>query len=198
MKSVCVFLSSTAEDMRSHRERVAFAIQQMGESAMRMETFGAQPQAPVDACKRQVAMADLVIVMVAWRYGWVPGSEKGGDDYKSITRIEVETAQDAGKPILAFIVNPEYAWGEKKEQDTLLEAKTAEEADRVKTRVHALKDFKEYLGSITTTKPFTTPDDLAVQVTTSLSRWLRSQVPTGAVDIGEQLSVVSEHFANEA
>jgi hypothetical protein len=174
MKQVRVFLSSTAEDMQNHRDRVALAIEQLGETNIRMETFGAQPEAPIDVCKREVASADVVVAMVAWRYGWVPPKDKGGDNYKSITRIEVETAYDRGIPVLAFVVDPNYAWTQKKEQDSLLE-KPPEEAASVKGRVDALKNFKEFLGSITTIKHFTTADDLTVQVTTSLSRWLQSK-----------------------
>lgn len=196
MKSVRVFLSSTSEDMQSHRERVAFAIQQMGESTIRMETFGAQPGAPLAACRSEVSSADVVVVMLAWRYGWVPSKAEGGDDYKSITRIEVEIAQDMGLPVLAFLVDPKYGWTEPKEQDSLVRAKP-EEAVLVKGRVDALDDFKKFLGSIATVKLFTTADDLAVQVTTSLSRWLQSRIPTGAVDIGQQRQLTSVHFANQ-
>lgn len=56
-----VFLSSTAEDLKAHREKVALAIEQMGSNSIRMETFTAQPGAPVQTCIDSVKRADVLI-----------------------------------------------------------------------------------------------------------------------------------------
>jgi hypothetical protein len=170
MTPLNVFLSSTAEDMRAHRECVALAVEQMGNRNVRMETFGAGPGTPVQTCIEKVAAADVLVVMLGWRYGFVPTKADGGDGAKSMTRIEVEAAQRAGKPILAFIVEDAFAWTQRKEQDDLLDAKSASATKRVKQRVDALREFKAMCMSVLTVKRFSTPDNLATQVSTSLAQ----------------------------
>jgi hypothetical protein len=65
MQSLRVFLSSTAQDLKTHREKVAFAIEQIGGSSIRMETFGARPGTPVQTCIESVTRADVLIAIVA-------------------------------------------------------------------------------------------------------------------------------------
>lgn len=164
MQPLRVFLSSTAEDLKFHREKVATAIELMGGSSIRMETFTAEPGAPVQTCIERVKGADVLIAIVAWRYGFVPTRAEGGDGVSSVTRIEVQTALDNNVPVLAFLVDEAYAWPNRKEQDD-----------------QTLKDFKNTLLSRLTIKRFTTPEDLAMQVSTSLGRWLQER-PVQAVD----------------
>ena len=118
-----IFLSSTAIDMVEHRKKVTEAILRMGDLPVAMETFGASTNEPVEVCKNKVRESNALVVMVAHRYGWVPGIDEGGDGFKSITRIEVETALNEGIPVFAFLVDMNYGWNQPKEQDLLLKAK---------------------------------------------------------------------------
>jgi hypothetical protein len=76
-----------------------------------MEYFPAGGHAPtLQACLEKVAEAEVVVVVVAHRYGWVP---EGPDnpDAKSITWIECDHARRVlKKEVLAFLVDPDYAW----------------------------------------------------------------------------------------
>ena len=69
-----VFVSSTADDLTEHRQKVTKAIQRLDHAAVRMEKFGARPDAPVPECCRLAASADAVVVLVAHRYGWIPSA----------------------------------------------------------------------------------------------------------------------------
>src|ERR1017187_4116176 len=57
-----------------------------------------------------VAEAEVVVVLVAHRYGWVPDATEnpGG---KSVTWLECEHAWNvSGKEVLAFLVDPDHKW----------------------------------------------------------------------------------------
>ncbi|MCP4485907.1 MAG: DUF4062 domain-containing protein, partial [Gammaproteobacteria bacterium] len=177
-----IFLSSTSDDLTEHRERVARAIEYLRQQPVRMETFVAEADAPLAACREHARSADALVVIVAHRYGWVPPEAKGGDGKKSITWHEVEAARAAGKPVFAFLVDPQYAWAGAKEQDRLTEANTDQEVLKVVSAVRGLKAFKGFIDATLTRKTFTTPDDLAMKVTTSLFPWLLEQA------LGDQAS----------
>ena len=58
-----------------------------------MEYFTAQGRAkPYKACMEKVAPCDVLVVIVAHRYGWVPPDQPRPED-KSITWLECERAQ---------------------------------------------------------------------------------------------------------
>ncbi|MFC2145882.1 DUF4062 domain-containing protein [Acidobacteriota bacterium] len=181
-----IFLSSTAIDMVEHRKKVTEAILRMGDLPVAMETFGALPNEPVEVCKSKVRESNALVVLVAHRYGWVPGPEEGGDGFKSITRIEVETAINEGIPVFAFLVNMNFGWNQPKEQDLLNQAKGEDDAVKVFRKVQALKDFREFLENKAglTRETFTTPEDLALKVSTGLSNWAREpKLAPGSVPI---------------
>lgn len=173
-----IFLSSTAIDMQDHRTKVSDAILRLENMPVQMETFGARPNEPVEVCQKKVRECDALVVMVAHRYGWVPGKDEGGDGHKSITWIEVETALEAGKPVFAFLVDSNYGWAQPKEQDLLSQAKDNEEALKIFEKVQALKEFRAFLESKAglTRDIFTTPENLALRVATSLSNWVREAI----------------------
>src|ERR1019366_1179395 len=104
-----VFISSTSEDLKEHREQAAKAALASGFAPRMMEYFPASGHAPsLPACLEKVAEAEVVVVLGAHRYGWVP-DDPSNPDAKSITWLECEHAWRAGKPVLAFLVDPKYA-----------------------------------------------------------------------------------------
>jgi tetratricopeptide (TPR) repeat protein len=170
-----VFISSTATDLKEHRSKVSEAILRLGYQPVQMEYFGAIPNAPVDACRRKVTSSDVLAALVAWRYGWVPTPDDGGDGKKCITWLEVEAAIDAGIPVFSFIVDPEASWAAAREQDRLAVADTEEEAVQVHRHVQSLKELKRFLEEKTTRVFFGSSDELAQLVVTSLAQWERDQ-----------------------
>lgn len=166
-----VFLSSTAIDLQDHRQKVTEAILRLNNQPVKMEVFGARPNAPVEECKKEVANSDILVVMIAHRYGWIPTIGEGGDGKKSITWIEVETALSNGIPVLAFIVDNDHPWSQPKEQDQLTTTADPKKIADIVRSVQSLQEFKDYLNSKAglIRDKFTSPDDLAMKVATSLA-----------------------------
>ncbi len=126
-----LFRSSSSEDLKDYRDRVAEAIGRFEQRPVRMETFVAEPRWPLEACREKAAAADALVVCVAHRYGWVPGVEEGGDGRKSVTWLEVEAALAGDKPVFAFLVDPDFPWAGAREELGLSEARTGEEVQAV-------------------------------------------------------------------
>jgi hypothetical protein len=182
--AVRVFLSSTAADLREYRDRVQVVLEQLDATTCRMEVFGARPETPVSVCERFASDCDALVVIVAHRYGWVPTVEQGGDGAKSITWLEVQAAIAAKKPVFAFLVDEAFTWGQSREQDRLTAVGSAEEAAEVWQRVRLLKEFKDLLSNGRIRQTFTTVQDLAEKVATSLGRWLLERGNVRPADTG--------------
>lgn len=129
-----IMISSTSEDSVEHRERLLATLRRMEQDSRGMESFGAMPGTPVDVCMREVDRADLVVLVVAHRYGWIPRKEEGGDGTSSITQLEfrraVKPPLGKPKPVLVFLVDPKAEWTGAREQDRLVSAETSNEPRR--------------------------------------------------------------------
>ena len=71
-----------------HRKAVADAVLRLEHHPIGMEQFGAIARPPVEVCCEKVFGCDVVVVMIAHRYGWTPSEDQGGDGRKSITWLE--------------------------------------------------------------------------------------------------------------
>ncbi|MBI1918855.1 MAG: DUF4062 domain-containing protein [Planctomycetes bacterium] len=178
-KVLRVFLSSTAMDMAACREKVRDTVLQLEQLPVGMETFTALPTTPAADCQAKAAEADVVIVMVAHRYGYAPGINLGGDGKRSITWLEVLSAQKAGRTVYTFLIDPKAAWNQPKEVDRL-NTEPKEKEDEILTAVRGLKEFKAYLQANCTFDTFTNEDDLARKVATTLSNHVRRMDPGAA------------------
>ena len=163
-----IFISSTAVDLLDYRDKVRDAVLLLENLPIAMETFSAQSGQPAGECMRLAAEADAVICIVAHRYGYVPPQDLGGDGERSITWLEVDAAKRAGKPVFAFLVDPNTPWTAVKEQDRLVSE--PEKAQEILKAVQKLQEFKAYLGRETTRQTFTGPDHLATHVTAVLAK----------------------------
>ncbi|NLF67862.1 MAG: DUF4062 domain-containing protein [Candidatus Anammoximicrobium sp.] len=107
-----VFISSTSEDLKGHREAARDAALAAGMLPVMMEYFtasGARP--PLPTCLAKVSETDVLVVIVAHRYGWVP-PDQPEDQHKSITWLECEQAVSDGKEVLAVLVDEKEPWPE--------------------------------------------------------------------------------------
>src|SRR6185503_1824980 len=109
-----VFLSSTAQDLVAYRQVADDTILRLSQQSVAMERFGPLPDTPVEECERLARESDVVVCIVAHRYGYVPEKGRG-----SITRREVEAAHKAGKDVLVWIVADDHPWSATQEQDLL-------------------------------------------------------------------------------
>ena len=73
-----VFISSTGEDLQGpHRDAARKAVDQMDVfKTVMMEDFVASGQAPHPLCMAKVQTCDVLVVIVARRYGWVPDGQQ--------------------------------------------------------------------------------------------------------------------------
>src|SRR5262245_3237238 len=138
-----VFLSSTAIDLTAYREKARDAILRLQNLPVTMETFSALPGDPASACRAKAAEADVVVVLAAHRYGYVPPADLGGDGRRSIIWLEVEAALAAGKPVFAFLVDPKAPWDQAKEQDRLIHE--PDKAQEIIAAVQQLQEFRNFL-----------------------------------------------------
>jgi hypothetical protein len=168
-----VFLSSTAQDLTAYRQVADDTILRLSQKAVVMERFGPLPDEPVAECERKARESDVVVCIVAHRYGFVPEKGRG-----SITRREVEAAKKAGKDVLVWIVADNHPWTERKEQDLLTDPTVLADPVRmleVGEQVKALVDFKTWLRQTFVCDTFTTPDELGRKIAVGLSNYSRTQ-----------------------
>ncbi|HYI11638.1 MAG TPA: DUF4062 domain-containing protein [Thermoanaerobaculia bacterium] len=169
-----VFLSSTAQDLVAYRKVADDTILRMSQETVAMERFGPISGEPVAECERKARECDVVVCIVAHRYGFVPDKGRG-----SITRREVEAARAAGREVLVWIVADDYGWTEKKEQDVLADPTVFADQARVAevmAGIQGLLEFKVWLRANFTCEAFTTPDDLGRKIAVALSA--RGKAPT--------------------
>src|SRR5688572_2538492 len=98
-----IFISSTIEDLKEYRTAVEDAITRSGCIPVRSEYFPASGTPVLDECRSRVSACDVVVVIVAHHYGWIP-EDTQNKDQKSITWMECDEALKADKEVLAFLV----------------------------------------------------------------------------------------------
>src|SRR5579872_1778549 len=87
-----VFISSTNEDLREYREEAREAALKCGFMPVMFEHWPAfGNRRPIEACLKAVSDSDLLVAVVAHRYGWIPGGPSGGTHH-SICWMECEEA----------------------------------------------------------------------------------------------------------
>src|SRR3974390_3221454 len=171
-----VFISSTSEDLRDYRPAARDAVLAVGLTPGMMEDFAASGGPPLATCLDLVSPCEVVVVLVAQRYGWVPGDQAAGE-FKSITWLECEHADKRGKDVLVFFLD-DPKWPVERTEAYRLTAAfnqgtfTPELPGEVQRNVGKLKKFRQWRESGRTRKTFTTPDDLKAKVIQALHGWL--------------------------
>jgi hypothetical protein len=168
-----VFISSTSEDLKDYRQAAAKVASKLGFSYIMMENFSANGRAPsLEECRREVEKAELVIAIVAHRYGWVP-NDTGQPDAKSITWLECDHAWTVTKKeVLGFAVDPKADWppvhyeghrlNVERKKNGILEEVERNEANLAKFKTELGKYFR---------KEFTDIHSLREAVMQSLASW---------------------------
>jgi CheY-like chemotaxis protein len=150
---VKIFLSSTYDDLRQYRASAAQAIERLGQYGVRMEVFGARPDDATGVSLGEVDASDAFLGIYAHKYGYVPAGCS-----ISITEQEFNFAQERQKPTFCFLVDDEFPWSPK-----LIEPEPGQSK---------LKLFKQRISTTIVRDTFTTPDDLAYKVASSLGHFL--------------------------
>src|SRR5262249_20610524 len=144
-----VFLSSTSLDLAAHRVRVHEDLERMNQFAVDMAQFGAGAADATSVSRREVASAEFVVLIVAWRYGFIPQGET-----RSVTEMEYEEARRLGLPIFVYLSDP--ATEADDGPQSLFPAETRDTENAAK-----LREFRAQLSDSNTTTfdTFTTPED---------------------------------------
>ena len=141
-----VFISSTSEDLKEHRQQAARSARALGFYPMMMEDFAADGSArSLSACLKKVDEADVVVAIVGHRYGWVPEEP----DWRSITWRECAHAWEVTKKeVLGFIVDAKVDWPATQYESYRLvtERKKPGIVEEVERNEALLEEFKEKLG----------------------------------------------------
>jgi hypothetical protein len=111
-----VFVSYTGQDLEAHAEVVSDMVRRLnavtGRSWLAIDhKYWAPTGRPsVRECMEQVDRCQILVVLVAFRYGWVPTQEEGGDGEASITCLEVTRARKRGLEVIPFLVEDNATW----------------------------------------------------------------------------------------
>jgi tetratricopeptide (TPR) repeat protein len=158
-----IYVSSTFEDLKAHREAVANTLRQMHHDVICMEDYVATDQRPLDKCLADVAACEIYVGIFALRYGFVPPADN--PEQKSITELEYRRATAAGRERLIFLLDRKTSGWPLEYIDALTPGKNGD-------AIQALRNELEggFLRAV-----FRTPDDLARQVSVAIhdvqQRW---------------------------
>jgi hypothetical protein len=146
-----VFISSTYVDLAEYRREVWNVIEGFHVTPKGMEKFGARSQTPLETCLAEVAQCDVYVGIIAFRLGSIePKSDK------SFTQLEYEQAVRLGREVFIYLANEKAARFRKDDFDF----------DPIKRG--RLDAFKDLLKENHTVGFFSTPEDLASQLKTTL------------------------------
>jgi Domain of unknown function (DUF4062) len=79
-----VFISSTSEDLESYRAAARDIVLEQQWLPDMMEYGTASPEPTIDDCQAKVRQAHAMLLVIAFRRGWVPSVAHGGDGLRSI------------------------------------------------------------------------------------------------------------------
>jgi hypothetical protein len=106
-QSLSVFVSSTSKDLDSYRAAAGYAIQTRGWVPIMNEFWGAMADPVLDACCEKLEKADLMLLLLAFRRGFVPTVDQGGNGTDSVTAYELAHARKLKIPVLVMMANPD-------------------------------------------------------------------------------------------
>jgi hypothetical protein len=131
--AIKVFVSSTSDDLADYRAVARNVILDMHWQPVMMEHFDAQPGITIESCRNAVEECQVVLAIIAWRQGWIPSKEQGGDGANSITAFELEHARNRDFPVLVLLAND--SWPTRFSEDE-------------QTKRHWVKSFRQELNQV--------------------------------------------------
>lgn len=107
-QKLSVFVSSTSDDLHTYRAVAGQVILSRGWYPIMNEYWGAMANPVLDACYEKIKVADLMLLIVAFRRGCVPTPEQGGNGVDSVTAWELDYARKNKIPVLAMQASSEW------------------------------------------------------------------------------------------
>jgi hypoxanthine phosphoribosyltransferase len=103
-----IYISSTYEDLKDERDEVCKGLRDSGHDVMAMEDYVAADERPLGKCLADVENCDILVGIIAWRYGHRPHEENPGNH--SITELEIRHALGKNKACLCFLLEDNVPW----------------------------------------------------------------------------------------
>jgi hypothetical protein len=158
-----IYISSTYQDLIDHRSAIDRTLRRMGHDVIGMEQYVAEGNKPLERCLADVRLADLYVVIVGWRYGYIP-LDQSPPGTLSITELEYNAAVGSGKPVLAFLLDPDTPWPTSRVDAMGTEPQLGE----IRPGANIAR-FRSLLGTNYLAGMFRTPDDVASQVAAAVA-----------------------------
>ena len=102
-----IALSSTFADLVEHRAKISKSIQELDETLgvelVRSEDMSSSAQTPLSEWLDRLDSSDWFILLLGWRYGYVPESEE-----KSVTELEYEYAKEHLGTVFCFVSDDRF------------------------------------------------------------------------------------------
>lgn len=100
-----VFVSSTYEDLKTHRAHVISVLRKAGIFVDPMEDWTAESDEPRKFSQDRLAGCNFCVLLVALRRGFIPNGET-----RSITQLEYQAALDQGIDVLVYLLDENSPW----------------------------------------------------------------------------------------
>ncbi|MDX1982408.1 MAG: SUMF1/EgtB/PvdO family nonheme iron enzyme [Bryobacteraceae bacterium] len=160
-----VFISSTRLDLEPYRAAARDAAERAGFAVTGMETFAPSGEYPLEVCLERVKAADVLVVLVAHRYGSCPPGNT-----KSYTWLECEHARH----VIPFLVKDDAPWDfELRDAAALQKAAVSGDTAALQAAMQAatqLASFKAWLLNRHAGQ-FSTDHELGKLVLQALTAW---------------------------
>lgn len=179
--SLRVMISSTARDLPEHREQVMDACLQQGMFPIMMEHLPASDAEAIPASLKMVDEADIYLLILANRYGYVP--KASNPQQISVTEHEYNRALERKIPCLTFAMHADHD----------VKAGDVEKGEGA-VRLEAFKARALLKG----TNVFHSPEDLRGHVVNSLSKFITFQPDSGPQPLIHSLPTQQEIEGREA
>jgi hypothetical protein len=146
-----VFISYTAEDLKEFADRVIRVVQLLQWIPIDHRDWAPNGVRTVPLCRQQVQDSDIVVLLVAQRYGWIPPTDQGGDGKTSITQMEYRWAREFGKPVVPYLLADKATKWPRTQVEWRSNPKVKQplEAFRTELREYAAAFFTEDPDSVT-------------------------------------------------
>ena len=155
MKKITIFLSSTFEELKEHREKIIHGLQKLKQTVDSMEYWCPSANTPIEKSLKKVRSSKIFVGVLGTRYGYTL------NDGISITHHEYLAAVESGIERQMYIID------EKKHPIQFSNVDTGEKASK-------LKNFKEEVNK-EIRDTFVSPDDLAQKVITNVIQLLQEE-----------------------
>lgn len=166
-----IYLLSTATDLGPEREAAANALRHLGHQVVGAEFYGALDTKPLFVAFDDIAKCDVVVCIVARRYGYVPQDRSENPDQFSFVELEYREARRLGKPILTFQLADDAKWDPKAMDAVTGEAEQGQRIMALRQRL-AKESMTEYFRSV---------EELTEKLIAAVALWNRSGRGSGEV-----------------